>query len=54
MVFNHIENYLNGFGFRKNEREGYFDIKSQAVRNPVGFELTSINWITHLSYIKRN
>ena len=54
MVFNHIENYLKGFGFRKNEREGYFDIKSQAVRNPVGFELTSINWITHLSYIKRN
>jgi hypothetical protein len=54
MIFNHIENYLKGFGFRKNEREGYFDIDLRPVRNPMNFELISINYHTYLSYIKRN
>lgn len=51
MVFNHIENYLKGFGFRKNEYGG-FDVESQSVRNPMNFEITSINWTTYLSYFR--
>lgn len=53
MVFNHIENYLKGFGFKINMNNSY-DIESQPVRNPMDFEQVSINYLSHLSYIKRN
>jgi hypothetical protein len=50
-VFNHLDNYLKGFGFRLYRRG---EVDSKSIRNPATFSIDYINYNLHISYIRRN
>jgi hypothetical protein len=50
-VFDHLDNYLKGFGFRLYSRK---DVEGKSIYNPMNFDRQYINYNSHHSYIRRN